>query len=414
VRSAREPVAVVGVGLKAPGGLTVDQLWSSVCAAQTTAEPFIDRRFPSDVRVLVSRVAGFDPAAYLSPIEQRRFDRTHQLAIGAAQDALDDCGAPLPALNRCAVVCGVGLGAAAFDEEQHRRLIESGLKGISPLAIPLLMPSAAAALLSLRFGFTGPCLTVSTACASGATAIAEGVEMLRRGAADLVIAGGCDSLVTYSALAGFIRLDVMSRQTDTPNLASRPFDTKRDGFVMGEGAGFVVLQRARDAASSGRRSHGVVLGHASTADAHHMVAPSLNGEGALACMRAALADAGVEPADVTHVNAHGTSTVQGDLSEAAALRALFGDATPPVTATKGTTGHLIAASGAVEAIMTLRSLAKRVVPPVAGLREVDPRMPIDVVRIEPRALAPGPALANSFGFGGMNTVLVLSSASHAS
>ena len=270
---AREPVAVVGAGVKAPGGLSVANLWTSVLATRSTAEPYTDTRFPADVRVLVSRVVGFDPAAYLSPVEQRRFDRAHQLAIGAAQDALDACGPGLPPPHRCAVVCGVGLGSAAAHEDQYRRLFQSGLKGISPLAIPMLMPSAAASLLSLRFGFTGPCLTVSTACASGATAIAEGVELLRRGAADLVVAGGCDSLLTYSALAGFIRLDVMSRHVEAPDLASRPFDELRDGFVMGEGAGFMVLQRGSDAASSSRRVLGWVLGHVSTADAFNLVSP---------------------------------------------------------------------------------------------------------------------------------------------
>jgi 3-oxoacyl-[acyl-carrier-protein] synthase II len=357
--------------------------------------------------VLVSRVTDFDPRAYLSPIEQRRFDRTHHLAIGAAQDALDACGAALPPPHRCAVICGVGLGSAAAHEDQYRRLMSAGLKGISPLAIPIMMPSAAAALLSMRFGFTGPCFTVSTACASGATAIAEGVELLRRRSADLVVAGGCDSLVTYSALVGFIRLDVMSRNVETPALASRPFDEERDGFVMGEGAGFVVLQRAPDALSAGRRVFGWVLGHGSSADAFNLVTPSASGDGALACMRAALADAGADASDVSHVNAHGTSTVQGDLSEAAALVALFAKQTTPVTAVKGTTGHLIGGSGVVEAIVTLRSLAELKVPPTGGLRRVDRRIDLDVVHSEPRSIGPGVGLSNSFGFGGMNTALVL-------
>jgi 3-oxoacyl-[acyl-carrier-protein] synthase II len=411
-RAAAEPIAVVGAGVKAPGGTSVEELWASVCRAGTTAEEFTDDRFPPDVRVLVCRVAGFNPSAYLTALERRRFDRTHQLAIGAAQDALDACGADVPLPDRCAVVCGVGLGSAAAHEDQHRRLTSAGLKGISPLAIPILMPSAAAALLSLRFGFRGPCLAVSTACASGATAIAEGVELLRRGAADLVLAGGCDSLITYSALAGFIRLDVMSRHVEAPDLASRPFDEQRDGFVMGEGAGFVVLQRVTDAASAGRQVLGLILGHASTADAYNLVAPSENGEGALACMRAALEDAGVTAADIAHVNAHGTSTVQGDLSEGLALAALFANTAPPVTAVKGTTGHLIGGSGAVEAIVTLRSLSERKVPPVAGLRQIDRRLNLDIVRSTPRAVGPGLALSNSFGFGGMNTALVLSAASH--
>ena len=403
----RERIAVVGAGVKTPAGSTVEALWDALCAARSTAEVYSDDRLPRDARLLVSRVRDFDASRYLSPVERRRFDRAHQLAIGAAQDAIEQCGLALPLRERCGVVCGVGLGAAAIQEQQHGRLLEHGLKGISPLAIPTMMPSALTALLSLRFGFTGPCLTVSTACASGASAIAHGVELLRCGAADLVLAGGADSLLTYSALAGFVRLDVMSRQVECPEMASRPFDENRDGFVMGEGAGFVVLQRAADAASEGRHIVGYVLGQASTADAFNLVAPCPDGRGALACMRGALENAGVTVDDLSHVNAHGTSTVPGDLSEALALSSLADGARLPITAVKGTTGHLIAGSGAVEAIVTLRSLQTCLVPPVAGLRQIDRQIDLDVVRNAPRAIGSGPALSNSFGFGGMNTALVL-------
>jgi 3-oxoacyl-[acyl-carrier-protein] synthase II len=248
---------------------------------------------------------------------------------------------------------------------------------------------------------------VSTACASGASAIAHGVELLRRCAVDLVLAGGADSLLTYSALAGFVRLDVMSRQVDYPELASRPFDQHRDGFVMGEGAGFLVLQRAADAASEGRHIIGYVLGQASTADAFNLVAPCPDGRGALACMHRALEDAGLTVDDLSHVNAHGTSTVPGDSSEAIALSSLSDGVRVPITAVKGTTGHLIAGSGAVEAIVALRSLQTRLVPPVAGLRQIDCKFDLDVVRDVPRAIGSGAALSNSFGFGGMNTALVL-------
>jgi 3-oxoacyl-[acyl-carrier-protein] synthase II len=403
----REPIAVVGAGVTTPAGSTVDALWDALCAARSTAEIYVDDRLPRDARLLVSRAHAFDPSRYLSAVERRRLDRAHQLAIGAAQDAMDQCGPDLPPRERCAVVCGVGLGAAAIQEEQHARLLEHGLKAISPIAIPTMMPSALTALLSLRFGFTGACLTVSTACASGATAIAHGVELLRADAADLVLAGGADSLLTYSALAGFVRLDVMSRHTDCPELASRPFDQDRDGFVMGEGAGFIVLQRAADLTSGGRHVFGYVLGQASTADAFNLVAPCPDGKGALACMRRALANAGVTVDDLSHVNAHGTSTVPGDCSEAIALSSLARGACLPVTAVKGTTGHLIAGSGAVEAIVTLRSLQTRLVPPVAGLRQIDSTISLDVVRDVARAIGTGPALSNSFGFGGMNTALVL-------
>jgi 3-oxoacyl-[acyl-carrier-protein] synthase II len=400
------PVAVVGAGVKTPAGNGVGELWRNLCAARPSAEVFEDDRLPPGTAALVCRVSGFDPAAHLTPIEVRRLDRSHALAIGAAADALGQCAA-LPEPARRAVVCGVGLGAASTYEEQASRLLGQGVRGLSPLTIPMVMPSSVAAHLSLRFGFGGPCLTVSAACASGAAAIGEGVELLRRGAADVVLAGGVDSLVGYGAMCCFMRLDAMSRNVGCPDLASRPFDADRDGFVMGEGAGFLVLQRLEDISASGPEPLGLVLGHASSADAHHLVAPSPDGEGAVRCMALALADAGVQPRDLAHVNAHGTSTVLNDRAEAAALAALFDGACPPVTAVKGSTGHMIAGSGAVEAIVSLISLRHRVVPPVAGLRTVDPDFDLDVVQDTPRERPPGYALSNSFGFGGANTALVL-------
>ena len=404
--AARDPVAVTGAGVKTPAGNSVDELWKNLCAGHPTAEVFTDDRLPTGTAALVCRVNGFDPVGYLTPIEARRLDRSHALAIGAAADALGQCG-ELPAPARRAVVCGIGLGAASTQEEQTARLLEQGVRGLSPLAVPIVMPSSIAAHLSLRFGFEGPCLTVSSACASGAAAIGEGAELLRRGAADVVLAGGVDSLVGYGAMAAFLRLDVMSRNVNRPEFASRPFDVDRDGFVMGEGAGFVVLQRLEDVPASGARPLGFIAGHGSSADAHHLVAPSPDGAGALRCMALALADAGIGPRDVVHVNAHGTSTVLNDRAEAIALQALFQGTCPPVTAVKGSTGHMIAGSGAVEAIVSLTSLQQRLVPPVTGLRTIDPAIDLDVVQGTPRYRPPGHALSTSFGFGGMNTALVL-------
>jgi len=404
--AARDPVAVTGAGVKTPAGNSVDELWKNLCAGHPTAEVFSDDRLPPGTAALVCRVSGFDPVGYLTPVEARRLDRCHALAIGAAADALGQCG-ELPAPARRAVVCGVGLGAASTQEEQTARLLEQGVRALSPLAVPIVMPSSIAAHLSIRFGFEGPCLTVSTACASGAAAIGEGAELLRRGAADVVLAGGVDSLVGYGAMAAFLRLDVMSRNVSHPECASRPFDADRDGFVMGEGAGFVVLQRLEDVPASGARPLGFIAGHGSSADAHHLVAPSPDGAGALRCMALALADAGIGPRDVVHVNAHGTSTVLNDRAEAVALQALFRGSCPPVTAVKGSTGHMIAGSGAVEAIVSLTSLQQRLVPPVTGLRTIDPAIDLDVVQGTPRYRPPGHALSTSFGFGGMNTALVL-------
>ena len=406
--TSRSPaqVAVVGAGVKTPAGNDAGELWRNLCAGRPSAELFSDGRLPPGAAALVCRVSGFDPADYLTPVEVRRLDRSHTLAIGAAADALGQCG-ELPDPARRAVVCGIGLGAASTYEEQVSGLLSQGVRGVSPLTIPMVMPSSVAALLSIRLGFQGPCVTVSAACASGAAAIGEGMELLRRGAADIVLAGGVDSLVNYGALCCFMRLDAMSRNVGCPELASRPFDRDRDGFVMGEGAGFVVLQRLEDVRPSGSEPLGLVLGHASTADAHHLVAPSPDGTGADRCKELALADAGVQPRDLAHINAHGTSTVLNDRAEAVALTSLFAGSCPPVTAVKGSTGHMIAGSGAVEAIVSLVSLQHRLIPPVAGLRTIDPAFELDIIQGKPRQGAPGYALSNSFGFGGANTALVL-------
>jgi 3-oxoacyl-[acyl-carrier-protein] synthase II len=361
-------------------------------------------------RLLVSRVAGFDPGDYLSPAEVRRLDRAHHLAVGSAADAMSTVTGQLPPPERCAVVCGTGLGGAATYELQHERLLDGGARTVTPLTIPLVMPSAAAALLALRFGFRGQALTVNTACASGTTALGEAVELLRRGSADLVLAGGVDALVTYGTLACFDRLDVMSHHVEAPELASRPFDVARDGFVLGEGAAFLVLRRAADVPASGDTVIGHVDGYGACADAYHLVAPSPDGEGALRCLRLALEDAGIDPTEVSHVNAHGTGTVANDVAESAALSALFPRGTPPVTAVKGTTGHLVGGSGAVEAVVTLLSLRQRAVPPVAGLRDLDPAVAADVVQGEVRRIAAGYGLSCSFGFGGANACLVLTAA----
>jgi 3-oxoacyl-[acyl-carrier-protein] synthase II len=400
------PVVVVGAGVKAPGGLTPEELWASLCDGRSFAEPFDDPRLPPDVPVVVARVAGLDPGAYLPPVQVRRFDRCHHLAVAAARDALGGLAGPLPPAERCAVVCGVGLGANGYHERQHEELLANGLRRLNPLTIPVVMPSSPAALLSLQLGFRGPVLTLSTACASGANAIGEGAALLRRGAADLVLAGGVDALLTYSVVCSFLRLDALTRTVADPELASRPFDADRDGFLLAEGAGFVVLRRLSDVPDP-EDVLGTVAGYGTCADAHHLVAPDPDGNGALRCMQLALADARLGPADVQHVNAHGTSTAAGDRAEALAISELFPGGGPPVTAVKGTTGHAIGGSGAIEAIMTLYAVRARTAPPVAGTRRVDPELDVDVVVGRPRPLHAGYGLSNSFGFGGVNACLVL-------
>jgi 3-oxoacyl-[acyl-carrier-protein] synthase II len=406
-----QPIAVVGVGVRAPGGPAADDLWDALCDGRSTARPYTDERLPASSLVLTSAVEGFDPGGHLSAVEMRRLDRCHQLAIAASDDALRAVSDARPDPDRCATVCGVGFGATTTWEQQHIRLLTAGVRGLNPLTIPMVMPNSVAAHLSIRYGFRGPCVTVSAACASGAAAIGEGAELLRRGTADLVLAGGADAMLTYNAICSYLRLDAMSRNVQDPARASRPFDVHRDGFVLAEGAGFVVLQRPADALADGRPVLGLILGHASNADAHHIVAPRPDGGGALRCMRLALRDAGIGAADVVHVNAHGTSTRLNDAAEAAALTELFHGAVPPVSAVKATTGHMIGGSGAVEAIVSLISARRGIAPPIAGLRDLDPDCRIDAVVDRPRRLAStGAVLSNSFGVGGSNTCLLLSGA----
>lgn len=404
--SEERAVAIVGVGLKAPGGNEVGAFWDWLLQGRSVAEPYLDERLPDGAAILVSRVTGFDPRDYLSPVEARRTDRCHQLAIGAAQDAIDQALADegsLPPPERCGVVCG----ATSTYEAQHAALLQRGPRGLTPLTIPLVMPSSTAAFLSLRFGFQGPSTTVSSACASGAAAIGEAMELLRAGRADLVLAGGADAMLTYNALTSFLRLDVMSRNITQPDLASRPFDVDRDGFVMGEGAAFVLLERPADARARRHCVLGYLVGHGSTSDAHHLVAPPPDGAGAQRAIRLAVADAAIPTTDISHVNAHGTSTVLNDAAEAAAIEAVFGAKSPPVTAVKGATGHLIGGSGALEVIVTLWSLRQRLVPPIAGLRRADPGLNIHPVHAGSETLIGDYGLSNSFGFGGTNVSLVV-------
>jgi 3-oxoacyl-[acyl-carrier-protein] synthase II len=267
------------------------------------------------------------------------------------------------------------------------------------------MPNAAAAAVSLKGGFRGPCLCIATACAAGAHAIGEGMRLLREGSADLVVAGGTEAPLTPWVLAGFAAAGALSTRSDEPSAASRPFDRYRDGFVMAEGAAVLVLERDADARARGATVHARLVGYGRNTDAHHMVAPPSDGRGAADCMHLALADAGAAPGDVAHVNAHGTSTVQNDAGEAAAIAAVFGMSSPPVTSVKGVLGHAIGAAGAIEALAAVLTLASRTVPPTANCTNPDPDLPIDVVT-EPRSLSDGLVVSNSFAFGGHNAVLV--------
>ena len=418
----RPRVAVTGIGVKTPAGQTLDELWDTLVAARPAAAPITLYDASGHSVPFACEVRGFDAVPYVGPKEVRRTDRAALLAVAAAADALGDAVAggvdptaselrPAPSPDdlgadpvRCAVVAGSGIGGIRTLEDQVIGYAERGPSRVGPFLVPMMMPNAAAALVAIRHGFTGPNLAIATACATGAHAIGEGARLLRDGMADVVVCGGTEASVSPVAMAAFARMGALSRNPD-PSAASRPFDDDRDGFVMGEGAAFVVLEPYDRAVARGARIHGEVLGYGLTCDAHHITAPIDDGSGAVAAIEMALADAGIAPGAIGHVNAHGTSTPQNDAAEAAAIAKVFGAGAVPVTSTKGVTGHLIGAAGAVEAVAALLAAARGLVPPTANHRHTD--LPVDVVAGEPRTIEVAPAVSTSFAFGGHNAALVL-------
>jgi len=350
----------------------------------------------------------FDPRVHLSHPETRRTDRTTQLGICAAMDAVADAGWEDPGGDRTAIVVGTGLGGMIRPFlTALETLDEKGFMRVNPLTVPLIMPNATAGWLSMKLGVTGMATTVSQACSSGAAAIGDAARLVATGVVDRAVAGGTEALTHPIVIAAFARMEALSRRNDDPEQASRPFDRDRDGFVLGEGAGFVTLEAEDLVAARGGRVRARVTGYGATSDAYHLVAPHEEGAGAIASMRAALADAGLDPSAVAHVNAHGTSTELNDRMEALALNEVFGERVPPVTANKGTIGHLVGAAGAVEAVAAIRSLETGLVPPTANYENPDPEIDLDIVAGTPREVAPGPVLSNSFAFGGHNVTLIL-------
>lgn len=395
-------VVITGVGVVAPCGTGAEAFWSGLA---TPPEPAV-----------VRRVTDFDPERWgLSRVEARRVDRFAQFGLAAAAQALVDAGllsdvtaaGPLSGIDpeRAGTLIGSGIGGSIMWEQQAYRRLERGDRLVSPLTVPMVMPNAASAAVSLRWDLRGPCETVSTACATGTHAIAAAARWVAAGRADVVLAGGTEAALSATHVAGYANMRVLSSTG-----LSRPFDVDRDGFCVGEGAAVVVLEEAGHAAARGARAYTRIAGTGSTADAHHLTVPAPGGRGALACMRAALSDAGLSPADVTHVNAHGTSTVLNDATEAQVIRELFRSPGPAVSAIKGVTGHAQGAAGAMEAVAVALAYELRTLPPTMGTTTVDPAFKIDVV-LEPRPWEPAAAISNSFGFGGHNGSLVFTPAS---
>ncbi|MFG7943499.1 beta-ketoacyl-[acyl-carrier-protein] synthase family protein [Streptomyces cacaoi] len=404
----RYRVAITGIGVKTPAGCDVKTLFETVLAATPVTAP-VTNFDASDLPVRIAcEVRDFEPLAYVDRRTARRMDRVSQLGFAAAMDAFADAGSPEGDPARRAVVFGTGTGGAPTMGRQAIIHDREGADRVSALMVPMLMPNATGAHIAMELGWTGPNYSVSSACASGTTAVGDGARLIRYGEADTVLAGGGENSVNPWAMACFCRSGALSARNDDPASASRPFDAHRDGYVMGEGSTFLVLERLDRALARGARIHGEVVGFGLSSDAHHLTAPRPDGAGAVACMRRAIEDSGLAPEDIGHVNAHGTGTGLNDAMEARALATVFPSGAPPVTSAKGVFGHLMGAAGAAEAALATLSAAAGVVPPTANHESTDEGVDLDVVVGAPRNIGRRPVLSNSFGFGGHNASLVLS------
>ncbi|MFI8768602.1 beta-ketoacyl-[acyl-carrier-protein] synthase family protein [Streptomyces sp. R-07] len=408
----RTEVVVTGLGAITPLGGDVESTWDALLAGESGIR---DGVLPGHEDVgLPGTVAGtmaVDPAGSLPPAQARRLDRSQQAALAAAAEAWADAGAPRVDPDRLASAIGTGIGGVRTLLKEDDVLEASGARRVSPRTVPMLMPNAAAALISIEYGARAGVYTPVSACSSGAEAIALGARLIRAGEADVVIAGGTDAAITPITVAGFVQAQALSRHTGEPASASRPFAADRSGFVLGEGAAVVVLESAAHAAARGARVHAVLAGAGIAADAHHITAPAPDGSGQISAMRKALAQAGLAPGQIGHINAHATGTPVGDVAEARAIGEVFGRAT--VTAPKAALGHLFGAAGAIEALIAVLSVKYGVIPPTRNLTEagVAPDIDLDVVA-ERRDVPQEAVLSNSFGFGGQNVSLIVAGARH--
>ena len=401
-------IAVTGLGLVTPAGIGVAENWRTVCAAESAAAE--DERLSGLTVGFDCRVPGFDGAALLGRRLAWRLDRYVQLALVAAREAVQHSGLDPDSWDgaRVAVVLGSALGGTGTFEQQTETRLREGPAQVSPMLIPMAAVNMVAGQVAMDLKATGPNLVTATACASGSTAIGTARSLLSGGAADVVITGGTESSLTPTVVSGFAKMGALSRRTADPRAASRPFDTDRDGFVIAEGAGVLVLERAADAHARGARAHAYLTGYGASADAHHATAPDPEGRGPEQAMRTAIADAGLAPQEIEYVNAHGTSTPLNDALEARVLERVLGQRVV-VSSTKGVTGHALGAAGAIEAAYTVLALREGLVPPTANLDSADPSVNLDLVSKVPRHGAVRAALSTSFGFGGQNAALVFTS-----
>jgi 3-oxoacyl-[acyl-carrier-protein] synthase II len=404
-------VVVTGLGLVTPVGLTVQETWANLLAGKSGAAP-ITKFDPSHLQVrFACEVKGFDPLKYLDRKEAKRFDLFVQFAIAAAEQAICQAGlaGAFPDPERTGVLIGSGIGGMATFEEQCSIYLQQGPNRVSPFFVPMFIPDIAAGLISMRYGLKGPNFCTVSACASSAHAIGLACDLIRYEKADVMVTGGAEAAITGLSIAGFQNMKALSTRNDAPELASRPFDKERDGFVLGDGAGVVVLESLEHAQQRGATILGEVLGYGFSGDAHHMTQPAPEGAGAQQAMRACLEDAGIAPADVDYINAHGTSTEQGDIAETQAVKAVFGEQARKLVfaSTKSMTGHLLGAAGGTEFVISLLVATTGKIPPTTNQVTPDPECDLDCVPNVMVERQVDIALTNSFGFGGHNVTLAV-------
>ncbi len=404
-------VVITGAGAVTPIGNDAATFWQNLLAgksgiARVTA--FDPSDYPTQI---AGEVKNFNPEDFMDKKEVRRTDRFVQFALAAAKMAVRDANLNITPdiAERVGVYIGSGIGGLTTWEEQHVVLLEKGPRRVSPFFIPMLIANMASGLTSIELGAKGPTSSAITACATGTNSIGDAFKLIQHGHADVMITGGAEATIRPMAFAGFCSAKAMSTRNDEPTKASRPFDKDRDGFVMGEGAGVLVLEELEHALKRGATIIAEVIGYGMSADAHHITAPSPGGEGAARCMKNALNDAGVDPAAVDYINAHGTSTDVGDIAETMAIKSVFGEHAYKlaVSSTKSMTGHLLGATGGIEAIATAYAIRDQILPPTINLETPDPECDLDYVPNEARPAKVDVAMSNTFGFGGHNATIVL-------
>jgi 3-oxoacyl-[acyl-carrier-protein] synthase II len=406
---ANRRVVVTGIGVVTPLGTGLEKTWKGICAGESgiaRITKFDPSAYPCQI---AAEVKDFDPATFIEKKEIKKMDIFIHYAVGASQMAVDDAGLKVTAENaeRVGVYIGSGIGGLPGIEHYHRVLQEKGPDRVSPFFIPMVIINLASGQVAIRLGAKGPNSCAVTACATGNHCIGDAYRLIQRGDADVMVAGGAESAITPLCVAGFAASRALSRRNDEPGRASRPFDRDRDGFVLGEGAGVLVLEELEAARRRGARIYGEIIGYGMTADAYHITAPPDDGEGAIRCMELAIADAGISKEQVGYINAHGTSTF-ADKVESQAIKRVFGERAfkIPVSSTKSMTGHLLGAAGGIEAAFSMMAIHRGILPPTVNLEHPDPECDLDYIPGRARHASVEVALSNSFGFGGVNACLL--------